>query len=733
MTTIKLRRGTAAEWTTNNPILAAGEMGIETDTRKFKFGDGTTPWNTLAYASAEGGGGTGDVTAAGDNTFTGENTFNGAVNLNGVSIAENLTVKRNLTSNGEINAVSIKTTGLRSDDIQTTTNKKYLTEVDVDNQTIQMVDGKLHANLDNKQDKLTAGNGIDIRKTLDGVMNYDWYLNDVSLNPVPSTISSPEVGTTNIYKPYNNQVFSNTANEINITFDVLYANMSSSTVSYVKATGTNGEITISFDGAYHGGDTSFDILCTINSSTIINVRDIKIPYYAATYIRYIFTFNRTTKIWSIIVKNTSNNIEIYSNSGSTSVDIIPTDSLITIGMKNVNGSKNDITVKTDTFSVSSSLEEITLISANLDDVTEQIDILKGTKQDILFDGNGTKVVDNKVDIYQGDAGIRGLTLYQNNGTITKNNDLSITFNNGACGYIFLENKGVNNDYEIVLHQSYLGTHGPGQDSNIIGVRCLPQAIVPTPGTGAQGECWVDTFESPFRVIAVPNGGAEQQQTVSSINYIKYIIKGTNLTISRSPNGVDYTELYTISISSTYAINVYVANSPWQNDIDSKWTNTTLYSDSYVLDKTTNTYLMKQGISDEGVAVATSTKYGLVLPDNSTIVSNNGVMSVVPSTIASYSMPSNRYINLTPGANGTSYIAPADGLIAFAKKLTATGQYVGLSNNTIGISIMGCNASDGSGGNTSCFIPCKKGDEVVTWYSAGGDVLILRFIYAEGAQ
>lgn len=88
-------------------------------------------------------GGTGDVSAAGNNTFTGENTFNGAVNLNGVSIAENLTVTGNLTSNGEINAVSIKTTGLRSDDIQTTTNKKYLTEVDVDNQTIQVVDGKV--------------------------------------------------------------------------------------------------------------------------------------------------------------------------------------------------------------------------------------------------------------------------------------------------------------------------------------------------------------------------------------------------------------------------------------------------------------------------------------------------------------------------------------------------------------------------------------------------------------
>ena len=90
----------------------------------------------------------GDVSASGNNTFTGTNDFNGAVNLNGITIADNLTVTRNLTSSGEINAVSIKSTGIRSDDIKTTANKKYLTEEDVDNQTIQIVEGKLHANLD---------------------------------------------------------------------------------------------------------------------------------------------------------------------------------------------------------------------------------------------------------------------------------------------------------------------------------------------------------------------------------------------------------------------------------------------------------------------------------------------------------------------------------------------------------------------------------------------------------
>jgi hypothetical protein len=47
---IQFRRGTAAEWTSANPTLAAGEAGYETDTAKFKLGTGTTAWNLLDYA-----------------------------------------------------------------------------------------------------------------------------------------------------------------------------------------------------------------------------------------------------------------------------------------------------------------------------------------------------------------------------------------------------------------------------------------------------------------------------------------------------------------------------------------------------------------------------------------------------------------------------------------------------------------------------------------------------------
>lgn len=47
---IQFRRGTAAEWAAANPTLAAGELGYETDTAKFKLGNGTDVWDDLVYA-----------------------------------------------------------------------------------------------------------------------------------------------------------------------------------------------------------------------------------------------------------------------------------------------------------------------------------------------------------------------------------------------------------------------------------------------------------------------------------------------------------------------------------------------------------------------------------------------------------------------------------------------------------------------------------------------------------
>jgi hypothetical protein len=129
MTQIKLRRDTAANFTSKNPVLGVGEPAYETDTKKLKIGDGTTAYNSLDYFSSGGGSST--------------------------NISATLPLK---IVDGVIS-------------------------LEVDGQTIQIVDGKLHANLDElgnevntlagdvasvqadllkKQDKLTAGDNITI-------------------------------------------------------------------------------------------------------------------------------------------------------------------------------------------------------------------------------------------------------------------------------------------------------------------------------------------------------------------------------------------------------------------------------------------------------------------------------------------------------------------------------------------------------------------------------------------
>ncbi len=48
------RRGDASLWTSTNPVLEAGEIGLELDTGRVKFGDGTSAWNSLLYLPAGG-------------------------------------------------------------------------------------------------------------------------------------------------------------------------------------------------------------------------------------------------------------------------------------------------------------------------------------------------------------------------------------------------------------------------------------------------------------------------------------------------------------------------------------------------------------------------------------------------------------------------------------------------------------------------------------------------------
>lgn len=80
---IQLRRGTASEWSTANPTLSEGELGLELDTGKFKVGNGTSAWNALVYASGIQGP-TGPAGVSGSNGATGPAGANGSAGPTGL-------------------------------------------------------------------------------------------------------------------------------------------------------------------------------------------------------------------------------------------------------------------------------------------------------------------------------------------------------------------------------------------------------------------------------------------------------------------------------------------------------------------------------------------------------------------------------------------------------------------------------------------------------------------------
>jgi len=94
---ILIRRDTAANWTSANPTLSAGEMGGETDTGKLKLGNGATAWNSLSYLGGvtSVNGATGVVTGI---ATLSSPTFTGTVSTNHLIVGGDLTVSGTTTT-----------------------------------------------------------------------------------------------------------------------------------------------------------------------------------------------------------------------------------------------------------------------------------------------------------------------------------------------------------------------------------------------------------------------------------------------------------------------------------------------------------------------------------------------------------------------------------------------------------------------------------------------------------
>lgn len=98
-------------------------------------------------------------------------------------------------------------------------------------------------------------------------------------------------------------------------------------------------------------------------------------------------------------------------------------------------------------------------------------------------------------------------------------------------------------------------------------------------------------------------------------------------------------------------------------------------------------------------------------------------------MSSMGMPSETYIDLTLGASGASYTAPANGWFTVSKKTNGTNQYLLLKGSLIGSELKAPN----SGTGLTVFLPVQKGDSVRVSYNAGGNTDYFRFIYAVGSE
>ena len=118
----------------------------------------------------------------------------------------------------------------------------------------------------------------------------------------------------------------------------------------------------------------------------------------------------------------------------------------------------------------------------------------------------------------------------------------------------------------------------------------------------------------------------------------------------------------------------------------------------------------------------------VKPDGSALLRNDSVLTTAySSTIAGYAMPSARFVDLSIGAPGAIYTAPANGYYVLDISVTATDAQIWAGGN------YWFDGRAASAGNIQWTSPaCKKGDSMALHYvNVDTSAASLRFVYAEG--
>ncbi len=192
-----------------------------------------------------------------------------------------------------------------------------------------------------------------------------------------------------------------------------------------------------------------------------------------------------------------------------------------------------------------------------------------------------------------------------------------------------------------------------------------------------------------------------------------------------PSVVAYDSIYGKNINSTVTSgnkvlgNLGITTDPTKSGIETHLTETILYLYFYVGDLDQNHGIVNMGRIGEQLATKTD------------MLQASGA-----------GMPSDKYIDLTLGASGSTYTAPANGYFSVGGHFDNANGYFsfGLWDNVAGRIFLVSEAKSNSGSYSCyCYVPVKKGYTVFANYnyspfsSTASGTPFFRFIYAEGSK
>lgn len=124
---------------------------------------------------------------------------------------------------------------------------------------------------------------------------------------------------------------------------------------------------------------------------------------------------------------------------------------------------------------------------------------------------------------------------------------------------------------------------------------------------------------------------------------------------------------------------------------------------------------------------------LSLGDGLSVDTDGNLTGLTIQQAAHSAMPSTsyRWIDLSLGASGTTYVAPSDGWFVLRKMPNGANQYIALGCGSNGLAIKCIGPANNNELYTIC--PIAKGDSLWITYNAGGTTNYFRFVYAEGAE